>query len=140
MATFQDKHGRSWDIELTVQDIKRVSERTGVYLGTCLQDEMRPLTELLLDPVKMVDVIYALCKPSADAIGITEEQFGTGLVGDHLGAAIDAFIDALCSFFPQRQRMLLQKLWVTNTQMLNSLAKTAADQLDALIATSCASN
>lgn len=111
MHAFKDSSGRSWTVAINVATVKRVRALVSVDLYAVLDDNAKPLGELLADPVKFVDVLYVVCKPEADATGVTDEAFGTSLGGDALLEAADTFVEALVDFFPQaRAREALRKL------------------------------
>jgi hypothetical protein len=59
--------------------------------------------------VLLCDVLFALCKPQADAQGVTDEDFGRAMAGDVIDAATSAFLEELCGFFPKGRRELLAK-------------------------------
>lgn len=107
---FTDNAGRVWRMSITLADLKRVRELTGVKIGDLIDDNFRPLVELLSDLEKLVDVIYVLCEPEATKLGVTAEQFGRGLFGDAIEAAAQAFQRALANFFPSRVRQMMSGL------------------------------
>lgn len=107
MPTFTDTRERSWTVEINVSAVKRVKSLTGVDLLDV--GEGGVLAELATDPVRLCDVLYALCKPQADAADVSDEAFGEGLAGDAIERATGAFLEALIGFFPNpRDRGILQ--------------------------------
>lgn len=135
MAAFVDRHNRQWSLEITPYSMKRVKELTGVHLGKILADEMKPLSDLLLDPIAIVDVLYALCVPQCEQKGITDEQFGQALVGDSFESAVEALLIAIQDFFPNRQKELLAKLFSKGRQIEQALVEKAQQEIDKLDAT-----
>jgi len=132
MATFRDTNGRDWHIALTVADIKRVQQLTGVLLTSLVEEKLVPLAELIGDPVRLVDTLYAIVQPQADAAGVTDEQFGRSLGGDSLEQAANAFVEGLLDFFPSRQRDLLKQLMQKQKELQNALAERSQAEIDAL--------
>lgn len=132
MATFRDTNGRDWHISLTVADIKRVQQLTSVLLTSLVEDKLVPLAELIGDPVRLVDTLYAIVQPQADAAGVTDEQFGRSLGGDSLEQAANAFVEGLLDFFPSRQRDLLKQLMQKQKELQNALAERSQAEIDAL--------
>ena len=132
MATFRDTNGRDWHVALTVADIKRVQQLTGVLLTSLVEDKLVPLAELIGDPVRLVDTLYAIVQPQADAAGVTDEQFGRSLGGDSLEQAANAFVEGLLDFFPSRQRDLLKQLMQKQKELQNALAERSQAEIDAL--------
>lgn len=139
MASFKDVNGKSWELRITPTSMRRVETLTGVKLGTILQDEFRPLQEMFTDPVKTVDVLYALCQPEADRCKISDEQFGESMVGDALENAVDAFMEALADFFPSRQSQMLKRLFQKVKQYQTTLAEKAEAEFEELMSIDFAS-
>lgn len=123
MASFRDRNGKEWALSITVASIKRVRDRLGVNLGMILSDNMKPLADLVSDPVKLVDVIYVLCQPECERCGVTDEQFGESLAGDSFEDAVTAFQTALADFFPKRQGDMLRMVLAKGEQMQIALAE-----------------
>lgn len=110
MKSFKDTEGREWVVEVHVTAIKRVQGLLGLDLYALVDDGFKGLGELLAHPVKLVDVIYVLCKPQADERGITDEDFGRAMRGDAIGAAADAFLEEYVDFFRGPQRAALREV------------------------------
>lgn len=109
MKTFKDAKDREWTIEVHVTSAKRVRDLCQVNileLGTFtggLEDTL--VFRLVKDPILLGDVVYALVKPQADALGISDEDFGAALAGDPIDAATDALLEEIVLFTPsQRDR------------------------------------
>ena len=102
MPTFTDTAGRAWTVVVTVSGIKRVRDLLSVDLLDVANGDL--LSRLADDPVLLVDVLYALLKPEADARGVTDEDFGRALVGGVLDEASSALMKGLLDFFPSAQR------------------------------------
>lgn len=116
MRTFVDKEGRNWQVSVTVSTIKRVRGICKVDLNSIVEvDDDNNLNTSLLnrltdDPVLLVDVLYAVCKPEADKLGVTDEQFGEAMVGDVIANATAALLDEIVDFFPGTKRLAMQKI------------------------------
>jgi hypothetical protein len=104
MQAFKDTAGRTWEITINVATVRRVR-------GSCLKldlmklvdDGAKGLTDLLNDIVAFVDLLYVLCQPQADQLGVTDIQFGESMGGDSLDQAADAFMKEFIDFFPQKK-------------------------------------
>lgn len=107
MKVFKDKDGRDWTMAIDVNASKRVKAICGVDLFSVLDGKL--IGELMGDPELLVNVIYAICKPEADAASMTDEQFGGRLVGDAIDAATKALVEDLIDFFPQARRQVIRK-------------------------------
>lgn len=108
MKTFQDNQQRDWSIEINVTAIKRVRDLAGVDLMTAIDGEL--LDEFSRDPIKLVDVIYVLCKPEADRLSVTDEDFGRAMGGDAIDRATTSFLEELVAFFPSLRRKTFRRL------------------------------
>ena len=113
MKTFTDNQKREWRIEITVATVKRVRSLTKVDLLAIFDGEL--VGKLATNPVLLCDVLYAVCKPQADAADVSDEQFGEALAGEAIDNATTALLGALTDFFPNQPRQTLTRL-VTETR------------------------
>ena len=134
MARLTDAKGQVWEVVLDVATVKRVKELTGCNVGIILNDRMQALADLVGDPVLLIDVVYAICKPQCEQRGISDEEFGQSFSGQTLQDAYDAFMQALIDFFPNRQSRILQNLVKTTNQAAEVLATKAEKQTAELTA------
>lgn len=96
MSSFKDMKCREWHIEPTIGAVKRAKSLAGVDL---LDLKANPFLRFAEDPIALVDCLFALVKPQADAAGVTDVEFGESLGGETLGDAVKAFEDAYALFF-----------------------------------------
>ena len=103
MPSFKDCESRSWDLRIDVDVIRRVRTAFSIDLATALAspDTIERLTS---DIVLTIDVIFEICRPVAEKIGVSPEMFGQSLAGDALGQAVTAFEEALVEFLPESKR------------------------------------
>ena len=104
---FTDSKERAWEIEITVDAVKRIKSLTEVDLLQAIEGPL--LQQLASDPVLLCDVVYAAVKPAADQAGVTDEEFGRAMAGDVIDAATQALLESLVDFFPSPRRGLLEK-------------------------------
>jgi hypothetical protein len=129
MHVFTDATGRNWTITINVAALKKVKALTGVNLLELLDNNLEGLSALLSDIVKLVDILYVLCKDQADALGVSDEDFGRALAGDSLEQAVDAFLEEFVDFFPNRRarealrKMLSKGKTITEKAMQQALEK-----------------
>ena len=102
MKPFNDSAGRTWEVTVNVGAVRRVRDLLGVDLMDVAGGDL--LDRLADDPVLLVDVLYVLVKPQADAKGVSDEEFGRGMVGGVLDEAASALMKELLDFFPSAQR------------------------------------
>lgn len=106
MKTFKDNAGRVWTVAVNVSSIKRVRDLAGVDLLTIVDGSL--IQKLYQDPVVLCDALFALCKPEADKLNITDEMFGEAMAGDPIDHATTAMLEELVSFSPSpRDRAIL---------------------------------
>ena len=136
MATdFTDNDGRTWELSISVSAVKRLRAHLELDLFALVEGEQfEGLTALVRDPVRLVDCVYVLCKPQADAAGVTDERFGEAMAGDAILRAADAFMRELADFFPSpRVRAALTKLvetWGRHEARLDALVMAQLEALD----------
>lgn len=134
MKTFQDNAGRQWTVTINVDAVRRVRSLVDVNLLDVLDDGCRLLAQLHDDPVLLVDVLYCVCKPEADANDVTDEDFGRAMAGDAIAHATAALLAELSDFFPNaRQRAAMQELLRKTNSVADRLlekAESAIQQLD----------
>lgn len=136
MQTFTDNTGRTWSLTINVDAIKRVRGLLDVDLMQAIDGKL--LERLVTDPVLLCDVVYALCKPEADAKSITDEQFGQSMAGDAIDAATTALLEELVGFFPQAKRQVLRKaldkLKVLETKVFDAVtARLDSGEIDRML-------
>lgn len=124
--SFTDTQGRDWPIEVTVSTVKRVRTLIDVDLLEVLDGKL--IDQLISDPVLLCDVLYAVCKPTADERGVSDEEFGRGLAGDAIEHATDALLTAIVSFSPSpRDRAALGQV-LTKARAAMDRARDAIDE------------
>ena len=138
MRTFHDNAGRNWTVTLNVATLKRIRALTGIDLINIisLDEHRKPNVELLErlseDPILLVDVLYAACKPEADSQSVTDEQFGAAMAGDAIEHATNALLEELVSFFPDPKRKVLQKILDANRRFGETLKRKVETELSGL--------
>ncbi|HPD31730.1 MAG TPA: hypothetical protein PLL20_17195 [Phycisphaerae bacterium] len=109
MRTFTDNAGRTWTIVINVGAIKRVRGLLEVDLLEVVDGKL--IERFIRDPVLLCDVVYAACKPEADAKGVSDEEFGKAMAGDAIEHATKALLEELVGFSPSpRDRANLQRV------------------------------
>lgn len=126
MKSFTDSADRDWTIEINVSTIKRVRALLEVDLLDVLGGKL--VERLVGDPILLCDVVYAVCKPQADALGVSDEEFGRAMAGDAIDHATQALLDELVSFSPSpRDRANLGRV-LTKTREAMDKARDVVEQ------------
>ncbi len=115
MKAFTDNLGRTWTLVVNVATVKRVRALCGVDLNAIVEvEDGKPSAHLLerlsTDPVLLVDVLYAVCKPECDQRGVTDEDFGAAMGGDAVESATGALLEETVDFFPEAKRLAFRKI------------------------------
>lgn len=134
-TTFTDASGDAWNLRLDVNTIRRVRDAHRVDLARIFTD-VKSLDQLFGDVVLLVDVLYEIVRPQANARQIDSQQFGERLVGDALDRAVTALEEAYIESVPQsRRRQLLRRL-VDGTRAAQAQATLRIENaIDGLIRT-----
>lgn len=130
MPSFRDHENRLWEVRIRIAELRRVKSLCGgLDLTKLIDDNLKGLGELIADPCRFVDVLYVVCKDQADALGITDEQFGGAFGGDTLERAVNAFVEALFDFFPNPTVRKSLTLLVAKSRAVAEQYLSAAGQL-----------
>ena len=130
MKTFTDAASRTWTVNVNVATVKRVKELLEIDLTKLIDDKAKPLAELISDPIKLVDVVYVLCKTQADAEKVSDEDFGRAMWGDSIYAAADAFLGAWIDFHPANKREALANIITKSRQLDDRMAQAALENIN----------
>ena len=136
MKSFTDNKGRAWEIVVTVATVKRVRGLCKVDLNSIveLDKNNKPSAELLerlsSDPVLLVDVLYAVCKPQADKQNISDEDFGEAMAGDAIEHATTALLEEVIDFFPEAKRMVMRKILSASRKFSEAARKKLEAELN----------
>jgi len=128
MKSFTDNLGRTWTLVVNVAAIKRVRALCDVDLNAIVEIDRdnNPSTKLLerlsSDPVLLVDVLYAVCKPDCDQKQVSDQDFGVAMAGDAIDHATTALLDEIVDFFPEAKRLAFKKI-LSATRRFEEIAK-----------------
>lgn len=109
MARFTDTRKRTWQVDLSIADVRRIRDATDVDLLAVFEDGSI-LERLATDPITLVDVLFVACSVQAEKEGISDEDFGRGLAGDAIDDATRALLEAIVDFFPNARRAILRQI------------------------------
>jgi hypothetical protein len=129
MKTFTDNAGRVWTVTINVNAIKRVRGLLDVNLLEVIEGTL--LEKLIRDPILLCDVVYAVCKPEADTLKVTDEQFGQAMAGDAIDQATKALLEELADFsWSPQTRANFRKILETTWRMIDKAEKLIAARID----------
>lgn len=124
MHPFTDATGRTWRLTITTNELRRVNAATSVRLSDLSEATARQL----MDPVNLVDVLFAIVAPQNVAPELTLEQFSEAMVGEVLNEAWIALMEAMHDFFQNPQRAQLRRAidqWKSLTEQATREVATA---------------
>ena len=131
MRQFKDNAGRTWTVDINVATLKRVRGLTGVDLMQVIEGTL--IEKLIRDPVLLCDVVYAVCKPEADAAKVSDEEFGKAMAGDAIEAATQAVLDELISFCPSpRDRANLGRVLQATNRVMEKARDVTEKRIETL--------
>ncbi len=129
MRSFKDNQGRQWSVDINVAAIKRVRGLAGTDLMQVVEGTL--IEKIVRDPVLLCDVVYALCKPEADARNVSDEEFGRAMAGDAIEAATAAVLEELVSFCPSpRDRANLGRVLQATRKVMDRARDLVEKKLD----------
>jgi hypothetical protein len=99
MAVFQDRSGRQWLVQIDAPKLAAVRSECGLTLT-----DPKDFEQATTDELKLVDVLWVLCRAQAQQQGVEQTSFCAALVGDVLDDAQKALVDAVLDFFPKSKR------------------------------------
>jgi hypothetical protein len=98
MQTFTDKKGGIWTVEINHPSVKRCRQMLD-FDPLEIFEKKEALARIESDPIFVVDVLYAVCKPQADEKGITTpEAFGELLSPESVEKGFAALLEGAASF------------------------------------------
>ena len=99
---------------------------------TCLEKKNSLIDQMALDPILLVDVLYAVCQPQAEENRVDDIEFGESIGGDIIDHATGAFLEALVDFFPAARRHLLKRAISIREMIDKSATQQAEKSLDSI--------
>ncbi|MCG3179663.1 MAG: hypothetical protein BIFFINMI_02004 [Phycisphaerae bacterium] len=134
MKSFTDTAGRSWDIVVNVDTIKRVRDLLGVNLLGIVEPGNDLVDRLAEDVILVCDILFAVVKPQAGERNVSDADFGKALSGDVIDTATTALLEELIDFFPSRRRAILRQAWEKVVKVKTRLETEAEEKARTLLA------
>lgn len=132
MPVFTDNKNQRWELAVNVSSLKRARSLAGVDLMEAIEGTGL-IERLIRDPILLVDVVYAICKPEADQRGVSDEDFGRAMAGDAIDQATAALLDGLVSFCPSpRDRAALGRVLDATRRVMEKARNLTDQRLDLL--------
>jgi hypothetical protein len=93
MAKFRDSGGRDWEINLTILTMKKLREDSDIRLT-----DPEQLASIFDDPVKQLDVLWAVCQKQAESYDMSPEDFAVVMTKEYT-SFIECLVKGLEDFF-----------------------------------------
>lgn len=100
-ATFTDNMGRSWSLNPTMLDVRRLKAEFGVDPAAALLTGGGLAAFLFGDPEKLAAGLWLLVKDQATTAGVSEDDFFAAIDGPALERAAEAMLAASAGLFPR---------------------------------------
>ena len=132
MKAFTDTKGKVWEVNLDIAAAKRIKSLAAIDI---LKEGGTTLAEMFADPIRLIDTLYAICKPQADAAGIDDPAFGERCAVGILDPLQDALLEAVVDFFPKlglaEQGKAIAKVWRTARSVMAAATPQMMDKVAA---------
>jgi len=133
MKVFSDSQATEWQIDLNAATLRRVQALLGLNLTQPHEQDASGQTlgeRLVRDTMLLVDVLWAVCKPQAEGLGINEEAFASRLGGGALRAAKSALIEDWSDFFQSLGQTEMAEALNKTLEMQTAIGAAALKQIE----------
>lgn len=135
MQKFTDAKNRTWEFTVNVNAFMRVKAIADYDLATLISvndTDNAKLMELANDEVQLARIMYAVCKPSLDTAGVTDEEFYASFNGDSIKQAFQALLKDYADFFPNPKGQYIRNVVELTLRSLQIGERELKKQLDSL--------
>jgi hypothetical protein len=105
-ATFTDKAGREWTLELDYLKLREIRSNTGLDFGEA-EKVAKYFAEMLASDTLALQVIWLTL--SDRTAGVSEDEFLKAMDGERLEAAREAFLAAVLNFIPPLKKRMVEE-------------------------------
>lgn len=127
MPEFTDTRQRVWPLAFDYTLARRIKKEAGLDFVNA--HDGKAIEGIYRSDEKLVQVLWLLCQEQAEREQIDEEEFGRGLGGDALGAAIDALQEALVLFSRPANRPVLEQILAKAREAQDAEQKLVMEKL-----------
>ena len=137
---FQDRQGKMWGLQIDLPACRRVRDLVGINLLTL---HLARLLQELSDPIRLCEVLWAACKPEADAAGLDLDAFlrrmavAIAPVTDALLTGPGGLADFFQSLGQTEKANQLRTVWSRVKAMESLTPETATAAVDAAMDWMC---
>lgn len=135
MAKFTDAKQREWVFRITNKTVRDIKFALSIDLRELLNDECKPLMEMISDSLKLSQVLFVACRDQLSERNVSEDDFLDGIYGDVSEKAAEAFCEAFIDFFPNPQlRKSITELLGLVRELHDEIVGAAASKVTEAIA------
>jgi len=127
MHSFTDTRGTTWDVSITIAEVKRIKARIDMDVA---QISPELIGRIVDEPELLGDLLWCLCERQAEERQLDDVAFFGRLAGDALDQATNAFLEELVDFFPPWRGAPLRKALTKLTQLERRASEAAMKMLD----------
>lgn len=130
MATFEDKQGRTWRVELDAMTIEDIRDTCEIDLVDLKSD---PILQLRNNPRKLVDSIYMLCEDRAKELEIDQRSFAKAMPSPP-DPMIEAMKEAIVNFFPSGRASFVREVFSKSEAMAEKNDRLGLARMEEILA------
>lgn len=135
MQKFTDANNRTWTFTVNVNAFMRVKALADYDLASLISfndTDNQKLMNLANDEVQLARIMYAVCKPSVDAAGVSEDDFYAAFNGDAIKSAFQALLKDYADFFPNPKGQYIRNVVELTLRTLAIGERELQRQLDGM--------
>ena len=135
MQKFTDANNRTWTFTVNVNAFMRVKALADYDLASLISfndTDNQKLMELANDEVQLARIMYAVCKPSTDAAGVSEDDFYAAFKGEAISQAFEALLEDYADFFPNPKGQYIKNVVELTLRTLAIGERELQRQLDGM--------
>ena len=131
MAVFTDVKHRVWELAIDGFIGKRIREQCdpNFLLNDFDDKQINTYARIQSDPFLACEVLFILCDKQREERGISVEDFYMNVIGEVIGSAEEALLEAIINFIPPRQSQML-KMFAEQDQMRKKATEKIVSRLN----------
>lgn len=130
MGVFHDKNGKVWEFHLGTGAVRRCVDLAGFSPLDIAKKDSNLLPHLAEDILLAANMLYACCKPQADADGVSDSDFGELLNGDSLDEGLEALVSEVVGFSQKSKRPLMKKVFDKQKELTDKAVAMAMEEIE----------
>lgn len=131
MKTIKDLKGNTWTFNMTLRHARVIESELGVNV-LAPDDAESSILGLVSNPLKMIDMLWILCKQEVEKAGSNRDEFEDGFDGTAYLAAEKALGEEIV-FFTQSVDPTRAKLWTALLRKARKVSEIQVTKLEAFL-------